>query len=97
MSNAQPELRDWLRAIMKERNMTHRELADLCGFGKATITNIVSYTSKVEAGPDTCRALAQGLGVPEHEVLEVAGWIGRMEPHDADLRLIQHAYFIFHF
>lgn len=66
----------WLQLLRKERNMSQKKLASLCGVSP-------SYLSRVERGqrsapsPAILKKIARQLGLSEYDMLELAGHISK--------------------
>ena len=65
-------LADYLRRVIKEKNLRYRQIAERSGGGvsPSTISDIISgRTKEIKSG--TIAAIAKGIGVPEEEVFAV--------------------------
>lgn len=62
---------DWLSITMREKGFSQSQLAAKSGLSRQAISNFVNQVSL--PNPDSCRALAKGLGIPDSMVLEKAG------------------------
>ena len=61
----------WLLAQMNEKNLSQAQLAKQSGLSRQAISNFINQISV--PNPESCVALAKGLGVPDDFVLEAAG------------------------
>lgn len=75
MITAEPtgaHFQSWLSEQMSERRMSARELARVLQIAPATATEW-RYRGRIPV-PENCRILARYFGVPEADVLTIAGW-----------------------
>jgi transcriptional regulator with XRE-family HTH domain len=72
VSTEHESLSDYLRRVIKEKNLRYRQISERSGGGvsPSTISDIISgRTKEIKSG--TISALAKGIGVPEEEVFAV--------------------------
>lgn len=72
VSTERENLADYLRRVIKEKNLTYRQVAERSGgrISHAAISDIISgKTKEIKSG--TISTLAKGLGVPEEEIFAV--------------------------
>ena len=62
---------EWLVEMMKLKNLSQAQLAKQAGLSRQAISNFINQVSL--PNPESCIALAKGLGVPDDFVLEAAG------------------------
>ncbi len=62
---------EWLDLQLKERDWRPVELARRAGIDTGMVSNLLNR--KRNAGPETCRAIAHALDLPEEEVFRKAG------------------------
>src|ERR1041385_1670403 len=71
---------EWLRERRRELNLTTVECAKRSGMPQSVWSRLESGESRSRTGapprpsPETCRKIAQGLGVPLLEVMKAAGY-----------------------
>lgn len=62
---------EWLLSELKRLDINREELARRSGVKSSAITNVTSRTKNL--GKDLAKKLAEGLGVPQHELFRAAG------------------------
>lgn len=62
---------NWLRAEIRQRGLTNRELARQMGVDPGTVSRVLN--GERQAGPDFCTALAEALGLDPAHVFRLAG------------------------
>jgi len=90
MAKAQEEyagtpLAQWLVGQLAKRHMTAREVALKAGLGHGTIYR---YLAGGQAAPPKCKQLAAFFGVPDEQVLYLAGHIDPPPDHDLFTRQV---------
>lgn len=79
----QERLSDYVRRVVKEKDLRYRQVAERSGGGisASTVSDIISGRTK-EIRSGTISALSRGLGVPQSELMEVIG--GRVLPSEEE-------------
>lgn len=67
------EFREWLQNRLDEKGWNYSELADKAGVSRGAIANVMR--GERSPGPDLCKAIAAGLGIPTKLVFVAAGFL----------------------
>lgn len=77
---------DWVNGELRRRGWTNSELAARGGLIPGSLNNVLNGSRS--AGPDICRGIARGLGLPEEMVFRKAGLLSplRGDPEERSLQ-----------
>lgn len=92
MAVPQHELRYWFRKKFAQKRMTQVEFRRVFGIPRTTQSMLMSDTNQNRAGLETCNKLAKAFHTPLPNVLEMAGFLPRSEPHTSDERYLMAGY-----
>jgi transcriptional regulator with XRE-family HTH domain len=70
---------EWLSSVLRDRDLTQSGLASKAKINRAVISKAINKSSL--PSPETCRAIARALNIPEEIVLGKAGYLST---HDDD-------------
>jgi transcriptional regulator with XRE-family HTH domain len=79
---------EWLSSVLRDRDLTQSGLASKAKINRAVISKAINKSSL--PSPETCRAIAKALNIPEEIVLEKAGYLSSQTPDNEQIKKIAH-------
>jgi transcriptional regulator with XRE-family HTH domain len=86
MGNLQ-EFAEWLQGELDRRGWDQSKLARRAGVSQGQVSRVLSGTRGL--GPDTCRAIARALDLPEEVVFRKAGLLSEKSEEAEKLKLLE--------